>query len=151
MLERHVLEELGVHQAGDALAHALVERGHALDLLLAGQHAVEPLAVDEHVDGRPGEDETRARRDGVEDHRIVRGLVDAELGDMLAGLVAARHAEAAFEQDDQIAGLGDDHIAGGTRFHARNGDQVGDGLVGQLGKEPRALELGDDGFHGRTQ
>src|SRR6185503_3774139 len=70
VLERHVLEELRVHQAGDALAHALVERADALDLLLAGQHAVEPLAVDEDVDRGLAEDETRSHGDGVEDDGI---------------------------------------------------------------------------------
>ena len=115
--------------------------------MAARKHIVEPLTVDHQIDGWAAQLHAGCRGDGVEDGRVGRVIVDAEGSDVLAAVIAS-HGEPAFEQHHQIAAARLDDIAGGARCHAGTLDQAGDGVVGQVREQPRALEFGRDGFHG---
>ena len=120
--------------------NAVVERRQAPGLVAAGKHVVEPLTVDHQVNGRAAQLHAGRCGNGVEDGRIGCVVIHAEGSDVLAAVVTA-HGKPAFEQHDQVATARFDDIAGGTRRHAGTFDQAGDGIVGEVREQARALEL----------
>ena len=100
LLERKLLERLGLDQACDALAHAVVERCQAPGLVAAREHIVEPLTIDHQINGWAAQLHAGCRGDGVEDGRVGSVIIDAEGSDVLAAVIAS-HGQPAFEKHHQ--------------------------------------------------
>ena len=148
LLERKLLERFGLDQAGDTFAHAVVEGRQAPGLVAARKQIVELLTIDHQIDGWAAQLYAGCCGDGVEDGRIGSIIIDAEGSDVLAAVIAS-HCKPAFEKHHQVAAASFDDIAGSAVATPGRSIRRGDGIIGQVREQARALEFRRDGFHGR--